>query len=399
MSASGTPSTSAGARILRGCGVLLVCGLWMGVTLTTEADGSGVRPGDSVSAAPTVVRLAPEDPARALPRLTAQAALLTGPAGKKLYATLQEAQAWLAASPPAVDAEEDAQALAAASPVTDVNSVPKTADAATQSLALAASLGRASLSAEPELARRMLTAASSIDAQARAALTAAKKTISADAGLSPALVSALSAANIKDPLLGLDAALKPALAGAMCTGDAAVTVTQDPEASAAPSALPTETDGATTTAGPIASSATGTSAETDDAPQGIQATPGFPSWPVEDAALSNDRTDAFHEASATAGRLSYAASVVSARAGTADAATRAARLSSLTLSMQAAQPAGCAPVVTTTAGPWDAFTGTHATAGLKAGQAELSAQLLQAASGVTGEARLRLLGLWNQLRG
>lgn len=362
-------STSVGARLLRGCGVLLVGAGWMGLTVTTPADGAGVRPGDSVSAAPFVATMEPDAPARALPRLVDATAPLTGPEARALHAALASADAWLASHPPAHDRSADEQAQAELPPPTAQTERTRGIEAGTQTLELASALTTAALDAPAEQSRRLMQAAATLDDAARATLSALKAPIPTDSGVKGALASAnkVGAGATHDP----SDVLAPALAGARCTGDAAVPVSSP--------------------AAPSASSSGSTPAPTSAAqPTAVQ---GLATFPAADVALGEDRANLFHAVAASAGRLAYATDVVSDRTKSEALGKRGDELNVLARQLQAAQPAGCAPVITTTAGATQEIV-KGGTTTLVAARLAMADQLRDAAASLTGEARLTLMTLW-----
>lgn len=370
-------STSFGARFARGCGVLLVGALWVGVTSTTAADGALARPGDSVSPVVAPASLAADDPARALPRLEHQSAGLTGPAGQALHAQLAAVRGFLAPETPVGDAEADALALEEAGPTTEQNNVARAAAAAKETFALAGTLASAALDAPAGQARRLLTGAALLDDAARATLTAAGREIPTSGGVASALKVASGAAGAaaQEKALGtLSATLTPAFAQGLCTGENATTITE-PAASASPSPTPSGT-------------------ASDAAVAANEPVSGFPLFSADSATLIGAGADLLHEAGAAAGRLAYASEVVAARAKTASSVALAAQRGELTRALQSAQPAGCLPVVVTSAGPSAAFTGAEASETMLAARAALADKLLPAAVSVSGDARSALLTQW-----
>lgn len=353
MPASPGLSTSVGARILRGCGVVLVAACWVGLTVTTPADGAGVRPGDSasgsVSAPAATDSWDPSAPARALPRLANTTASLTSASGKALHTSLLQSVGWLGPQAPAPDREADRATVDALAPVTAANDRVRTVAAAMDTLGLARQLTSAALAAPPEQARRLLAAASSMDDAARAALATHQQKAPASSGVQGALAQAsLAAGTSKTPLTQRLAA---GLEGARCTGDSS--------------------DQRSTT-------------------QPVQ---GLALWPKQDKELSAARAQTFHDAAASLARLGYATEVVADRTKSPGLDTRGKELGVLMRQFQAAQPAGCAPVVTTTAGATPVLVkgGTKA---LVAARLALADQLRDAAASVTGDARLALAQQW-----
>ncbi|MDR2255076.1 MAG: hypothetical protein LBE25_03605 [Arthrobacter sp.] len=375
MTRSSGLSTSPGARIARGCGVLLVGALWIGVTSTTAADGASARPGDAASPVQAPASLAIDDPARALPRLVESTALLTGPAGQALHEGLAQAAAWLAPQTPAGDAQADALALQEAGPVTEQNNVARTVAAAKESFALAGSLATAAGQAPAGQAQRLLRAAALLDDEARDTLKAAGRDVPGSGGVARALGAPSGAAAEATALASLADTLSPAFAGSLCTGENATTITE-----ATPSA----------SAGPTPSGTT--------APSTPEPVSGFPLFGAESVALTSDAADLLHSAGAAAGRLAYASEVVAARAKTDSSSALADSRGELARALQSAQPAGCLPVVVTSAGPAEAFTGEGASATMMQARAALADRLLDAGVAVSGDARSALLRQWWQNR-
>jgi hypothetical protein len=383
MTRSSGLSTSPGARIARGCGVLLVGALWIGVTSTTAADGASARPGDAASPVQAPASLAIDDPARALPRLVESTALLTGPAGQALHEGLAQAAAWLAPQTPAGDAQADALALQEAGPVTEQNNVARTVAAAKESFALAGSLATAAGQAPAGQAQRLLRAAALLDDEARDTLKAAGRDVPGSGGVARALGAPSGAAAEATALASLADTLSPAFAGSLCTGENATTITEaTPSASAGPTA--------SGTAGPAESGTT--------APSTPEPVSGFPLFGAESVALTSDAADLLHSAGAAAGRLAYASEVVAARARTDSSSALADRRGELARALQSAQPTGCLPVVVTSAGPAEAFTGEGASATMMQARAALADRLLDAGVAVSGDARSALLRQWWQNR-
>lgn len=368
-------STSPGARILRGCGVVLVSACWLGLTLTTAADGAGVRPGDSASVITAPDSWDKSTPARALPRLELLTASLQGAEGMALHAALSDAVSWLGPQPPAQDREADREAVAALPALTTATEGERTVTAATDSLALAKDLTTAALAAPPEQARRLFAAAGRLDDSARAALAAQNRPAPAGSGVRAALAEATQQSG--SGTSPLSARVSPALAGSLCTGEAAV-----PQSAQGPSEREQSGSAPTPDAAPTPSSG---------AP--VRPAQGLATWPVQDRELSANRTQTFHAAAASTARLAYATEVVSDRTKSPGLATRAAELGVVLRQMQSAQPAGCAPVLIATAGATDVFV-KGGTKTLVSARLALADQLRDAAASVTGDARLALAQQW-----
>ncbi|RKW70777.1 hypothetical protein [Galactobacter caseinivorans] len=373
MSATFGPSTSPGARILRGCGVALVAATWVGLTITTAADGAGVRPGDSASQIAAPDSWDASTPARALPRLAEQTLPLQGAEGKKLHASLAEAVRWLGPQAPAKDREADQAAVAALPALTAQTNRERTLAAATDSLRLAKDLTAAALVAPPEQARRLFTAAGTLDDAARAAFAALKQKAPSKSGVKAALAQAAaqSPAPSGTGQPTLTQRVSPALAGTLCTGDAAVAQSAAPGATASGS-------GSSPASAPTAA---------------VKPAQGLAVWPAQDRELSAQRAQAFHQAAASTARLTYATEVVADRTKSTGLSARAEQLGVVLRQMQSAQPAGCAPVLSATAGATNVYV-KGGTKTLVSARLALADQLRDAAAAVPGDARLALAQQW-----